>query len=82
MRAAVAAEAREFAPWCSTEYLSGGLPYAHERKEHRLQALFADMGVPRSLAYQLLLAGADERAFSRVCDAIASALTAGAAGTR
>jgi hypothetical protein len=82
MRAAVATEAKQFAHWCSDEYLSGGLPYAHQRNEHVLPRVFDDMGVPRGLARRLVLSGAHEERFGRVCDEIAKSLTAGAAGSR
>ncbi len=79
MRASVAAEARQYAPWCSDEYQSGGLPYAHQRKEHVLPRLFEDMGLPRRLASTLVRSGANEQEFGRVCDEIARALSVDAA---
>ena len=77
MRRAVAKNAAEFAPWCAGEYLSGGLPYAHERKEDVLPDLFEDMGLPAKLARKLVISAANEDKFGRVCDEIARALTAG-----
>jgi hypothetical protein len=74
MRRRVAKEAADFAPWCAGEYLSGGLPYAHERKEEVLPDLFEDMGLPRSLARKLVISAASEAAFGRVCDEIARGL--------
>jgi len=75
MRRAVAKDAAEFAPWCADDYLSGGLPYAHERKEEVLPVLFEDMGLSRRLARKLVISSASEDAFGRVCDEIARALT-------
>ncbi|HEY4179282.1 MAG TPA: NAD(P)-binding domain-containing protein [Kofleriaceae bacterium] len=77
MRVSTGAEAKQFAPWSSGEYLSGGLPYAHQRKEHVLPQLFADMGLPATLARTLVLSGANEQKFGRTCDEIARQLTAG-----
>ena len=76
MRAAIAEEAAKFAPWCADEYLSGGLPYAHERKEDLLPDLFEDMGLSRGLARKLVISAASEQRFDRVCDEIARALSA------
>jgi thioredoxin reductase len=75
MRRAIAKEATEFAPWFSGEYMSGGLPYANERKEEVLPELFDDMGLPRGLARKLVISSADEVKFGRVCDEITAALT-------
>jgi cation diffusion facilitator CzcD-associated flavoprotein CzcO len=74
MRRGVAADAAEFAPWCADEYLSHGLPYAHERKEEVLPELFEDMGLSRGLARKLVISAASEAAFGRVCDDIARRL--------
>jgi dimethylaniline monooxygenase (N-oxide forming) len=76
MRRGVAKEAAEFAPWFSGEYLSGGLPYAHQRKEEVLPDLFEDMGLSSRLARKLVISAANEAKFGRVCDEIARALTA------
>lgn len=76
MRRAIAAEATEFAPWFSGEYLSGGLPYAHQRKEEVLPDLFADLGLSTWLARKLVISAADEAKFGRVCDEITRALAA------
>ena len=76
MRRGVAKIAAEFAPWCADEYQSGGLPYAHERKEEVLPDLFADMGVPARLARKLVISSANEAAFGRCCDEITRAIEA------
>jgi cation diffusion facilitator CzcD-associated flavoprotein CzcO len=78
MTTAVEVNAKQFHPWSSNEYLSHGLPYAHQRKEGVLSQLFAEMGVRRRLAIQLVLAGANERKFGQVCDTIARELRADA----
>lgn len=75
LRRGVAKAAAEYAPWCADEYLSGGLPYAHERNEDVLPDLFEDMGLPRSLARKLVISAANEARFGRVCDEITAALT-------
>ena len=80
MRRGVAKDATEFAPWFSGEYLSGGLPYAHQRKEEVLPDLFADMGLSSKLARKLVMSAANEAAFGRACDEIARALTAARSG--
>ncbi len=74
MRRAIADDAAEFAPWFSGEYLSGGLPYAHQRKEEVLPDLFEDMGLSSRLARKLVISAADEAKFGRVCDEIADLL--------
>jgi len=66
--------ARELGPWCSDDYLSGGVPYAHQRDKDVLPVLFAQLGLPPGLARQLVLRGTDEPAFHEVCDRIARAL--------
>jgi dimethylaniline monooxygenase (N-oxide forming) len=70
--------ARDFPPWYSGEYLSGGMPYAHHRDKDVLPTLFEQMGLPRRLAQELVLRGTDERAFAEVCDRVAQALRASA----
>lgn len=75
MQRVVESDAAEFAAWSSDDYQSGGLPYAHQRKEEVLPVLFADMGMPSGLAFKLVMSSADEAAFGRVCDEIAAALT-------
>ena len=70
MQRGVAKLASEFAPWAAGDYLSGGLPYAHERKEDLLPDLFEDMGLSRWLAHKLVISSAREAAFGRVCDEI------------
>ena len=74
MKRAVATLAAEFAPWCADDYLSGGMPYAHERKEDLLPVLFEDMGLPGRLAFKLVISAANEDKFGRVCDEIAREL--------
>ncbi len=74
MRRGVGKIAEEFAPWATDEYLSGGLPYAHQRKEEVLPDLFEDIGLPSKLARKLVISSANEAAFGRVCDEITQAL--------
>lgn len=74
MRRGVGKLAAEFAPWATDEYLSGGLPYAHQRKEEVLPDLFEDMGLPGRLARKLVISSASEAAFGRVCAEITQAL--------
>jgi hypothetical protein len=64
----------EFAPWCSGEYLSGGVPYAHQREKDVLPQLFAQMGLAPRLARLLHLRGTDEQAFGELCDLVARLL--------
>ena len=66
--------ARELGPWCSDEYLSGGVPYAHQRDKDVLPVLFAQLGIDPGLARALTLRGTDERAFAAVCERVARAL--------
>ena len=74
MKRSLAENASEFAPWFTGEYLSGGLPYAHQRKDEVLPDLFADMGLSRRLARKLVIAAGNEARFGRVCDEITRAL--------
>jgi cation diffusion facilitator CzcD-associated flavoprotein CzcO len=66
--------AEQFGPWCSGDYLSGGVPYAHQRDKDVLPTLFEQMGIAPSLARTLVLRGTDERGFAEICDRIARAL--------
>ena len=68
--------AARFAPWCSAEYMSGGLPYAHQRNDDVLAVMFEQMGLAPGLARGLVRRGANERAFSELCDQIARQLAA------
>jgi thioredoxin reductase len=76
IRRELAANAAEYAPWFAGDYLSGGLPYAHERKEEVLPDLLDDMGVPGKLARKLVISSANEAVFGRTCDEIARCLEA------
>lgn len=70
----IAQRATEFPPWCSGEYLSGGIPYAHHRDKDVLPSLFAQLGLSPRLATSLHLRGTDEQAFGALCDLVASKL--------
>jgi len=72
----LAADAEKFRPWVSGDYLSNGLPYAHQRNEHVLPQLFAQMGLAPGLARALVRAGANENKFAALCDRIAGELSA------
>jgi hypothetical protein len=74
MMRSMAADAARFSPWCAGDYLSGGLPYAHERNEDVLPHLFEQMGLPTALARSLVISGANEQKFSALCDLVASQL--------
>jgi thioredoxin reductase len=74
MARSLAADAATFSAWVSGDYLSNGLPYAHERNEHVLPRLFAQMGLAPGLARALVRSGANETKFGRLCDAIAHEL--------
>ena len=74
MKRWLARRAVDFGPWCSGDYLSNGVPYAHQRDKDVLPHLFEQMGVPPGLARSLHLRGTDERAFADVCDRVARAL--------
>lgn len=66
----IAKRAEEFGPWCSDSYLSGGIPYAHQRDKDVLPSLFAQLALPPRLARALVLRGTDEQAFHAICDEI------------
>ena len=70
----LAGDAATFSAWVSGDYLSNGLPYAHERNEHVLPHLFSQMGLAPGLARALVRGGANETKFGRLCDAIARQL--------
>jgi cation diffusion facilitator CzcD-associated flavoprotein CzcO len=74
MRRWLAGRAVDFGPWCSDEYLSGGIPYAHQRDKDVLPSLFEQMGLPKGLARSLHLRGTDEKAFGELCDLVARKL--------
>jgi cation diffusion facilitator CzcD-associated flavoprotein CzcO len=74
MARSLAADAATFSAWVSGDYLSNGLPYAHERNEDVLPRLFEQMGLAPGLARALVRSGANETKFGRQCDAIASEL--------
>ena len=74
MARSLAADAAEFAAWCSGAYLSNGLPYAHERNEDVLPRLFEQMGLPPGLARSLVRSGANETKFGKLCDVVAAQL--------
>ncbi len=66
----IAKRAEAFGPWCGDDYLSGGIPYAHQRDKDVLPALFSQLGLPPKLARALVLRGTDEQAFHQICDEI------------
>lgn len=74
MRRSLEDAARRFAPWCSGDYMSGGLPYAHQRNDDALAVMFDQMGLAPRLARELVRRGANEAAFSDLCDQIARQL--------
>jgi hypothetical protein len=82
MRRTVAADAVTFGPWCSSDYQSSGLPYAHQRPVDMLPSLFAQLGLGPWLAHTLLLAGGDERWFAAVCDRVQRGLGRNPATTK
>lgn len=62
-------------PWCSTNYLSNGFPYVHQRQDV-LPNLFEEMGLSKRLALSLVLNGANEAKLDRLCDEITRQLNA------
>jgi hypothetical protein len=74
MTRAMQADSKSFAPWCSGDYLSGGLPYAHQRNDDVLPLLFEQMGLRRSLAKWLVIHGANEPKFAALCEVVAQEL--------
>jgi NADPH-dependent L-lysine 6-monooxygenase-like protein len=74
MARSLAADAATFSAWVSGDYLSNGLPYAHERNEDVLPSLFEQLGLAPGLARALVRSGANEDKFGRLCDAIAREL--------
>jgi dimethylaniline monooxygenase (N-oxide forming) len=70
----LAVDAARFSAWCSGDYLSNGLPYAHERNEDTLPLLFAQMGLRPALARSLVIRGANETEFGKLCDIVAARL--------
>ncbi len=74
----IAKRAEAFGPWCGDDYLSGGIPYAHQRDKNILPSLFSQLGLPPKLARALVLRGTDEQAFHRICDEISRRLKTGA----
>jgi hypothetical protein len=70
----LAADAATFSAWVSGDYMSNGLPYAHERNEDVLPRLFEQMGLAPGHARALVRSGANETKFRRLCDVIAREL--------
>ncbi len=70
MTASLARDVAKFSAWGSSEYLSRGQPYAHERNEDVLPRLFEQMGLAPGLARSLVTSGANERKFSDLCDTV------------
>ncbi|HEX7704617.1 MAG TPA: hypothetical protein VF403_27945, partial [Kofleriaceae bacterium] len=76
MARSMQSDSAKFAPWCSGDYLSGGLPYAHQRNDDVLPLLFGQMGLKPSLAKKLVIHGANEPKFSELCAIVAQQLVA------
>ena len=74
MARSLAADAASSPRGCSGDYLSNGLPYAHERNEDVLPRLFEQMGLAPGRARALVRSGANENKFGRLCDVIAREL--------
>jgi cation diffusion facilitator CzcD-associated flavoprotein CzcO len=74
MARSMTADASRFAAWVSGDYLSNGLPYAHQRNEDVLPRLFAQMGLAPGLARALVRSGANEAKFGTLCDVVAAQL--------